>query len=111
MICSYCNCKCVILIKLRIIIIIRPFFRTSNDFSKLTFCCCFLYGLKLLLSRFQNSHEVAEITGRASESLPPTPPYSVSAPNTPTPDTSHTDAQNCDEDEDLSVPPTPATSR
>lgn len=66
--------------------------------------------IRVKTNKLENSHEVAEITGRASESLPPTPPYSVSAPNTPTPDTSHTDAQNCDEDEDLSVPPTPATS-
>ncbi|KAI5727087.1 hypothetical protein M8J76_013875 [Diaphorina citri] len=70
--------------------------------------------IRVKTNKLENSHEVAEITG-GSESLPPTPPYSVSAPNTPTPDTSHTDAQNMDEeaglDEDLSVPPTPATSR
>ncbi|KAI5699968.1 hypothetical protein M8J75_011958 [Diaphorina citri] len=69
--------------------------------------------IRVKTNKLENSHEVAEITG-GSESLPPTPPYSVSAPNTPTPDTSHTDAQNMDEeaglDEDLSVPPTPATS-
>lgn len=58
--------------------------------------------IRVKTSKVENSH--------STELLPPTPPYSVSAPNTPTPDTSNGDAQNIDEDENISVPNTPAES-